>query len=296
MEQAGTMPDNARGQWPRRTLIFVRPLVFASWLAACFIVPGLARAQTNDTAGESATDLAKKLQDPTSALYSLPFQLNTNLGYGPDKGTQELLNIQPVIPFHLNDNWGLVTRTVLPLYWQPSLAPAHTVPFGTGATALSLFLSPNNQNGVLAWRAGPVIQLPTASDKTLGSNVWGAGPSGILVYRHGPVVAGMIIDNIWSFGGTPGATGTRYNNFLLQPFFNYNFGGGWFVGTVPIITANWLASGNNAWTLPAGAQAGRLIRLGGKLPVDLLLGAYGNVLRPEGGPLWQIRAQMTIVF
>jgi hypothetical protein len=46
----------------------------------------------------------------------------------------------------------------------------------------------------------------------------------------------------WRLG--PG--GTRYNTFLVQPFVNYNFGEGWYVGSSPIITANWLTSGNNA--------------------------------------------------
>jgi hypothetical protein len=58
----------------------------------------------DDDAGESATDLAKKLQNPVGDLYSFPFQSNTNFNYGPNKGTQENLNIQPVIPIHLNQD------------------------------------------------------------------------------------------------------------------------------------------------------------------------------------------------
>src|SRR3954468_21239679 len=85
-----------------------------------------------------------------------------------------------------------------------------------------------------------------------------------------------------------GRGGTKYNNFLLQPFVNYNFGEGWYVGTSPVITANWLATGDKAWTLPVGAQVGRVIKLGGKLPVNLLLGAYYNALRPAFGSTWQL--------
>ena len=208
---------------------------------------------TDDTANESASDLAKKLQNPVGDLYSFPFQSNTNFNYGPNKGTQEILNIQPVIPIHVNQDWNIITRTILPLIWQPSLQPAQTVPFGTGPTAA-------------------------------------------IVYMKGPIVAGALANNIWSFGGTSGPGGTRYNNFLLQPFGNYNFGGGWYPTSAPIITANWRVAGNRAWTLPIGGGFGRVVRIGGKLPVNFGLSAYSNVLRPKYGPTWQLRAQVTLIF
>jgi hypothetical protein len=84
------------------------------------------------------------LQNPIGDLYSFPFQNNTNFNYGPHDGTQDILNVQPVIPIHVNEDWNVVTRTILPLIWQPSLEPAHTVPFGTGPTTFSAFLSPKN--------------------------------------------------------------------------------------------------------------------------------------------------------
>jgi hypothetical protein len=245
---------------------------------------------------ESATALAKKLQNPVGDLYSFPFQNNTNFNYGPNKGTQDILNVQPVIPIHINDDWNIITRTILPLIWQPSLQPANTVPFGTGPITFSAFLSPKNPTNGWLWAAGPVFQVPTISDKTLGSNVWGAGPTAAIVYMKGPWVAGALANNVWSLGGTQGLGGTRYNTFLVQPFANYNFGGGWYVGSAPIITANWLTAGNKAWTLPVGAQIGRVIKIGGKLPVNLLLGAYYNALRPEFGSTWQLRTQITFIF
>ena len=246
--------------------------------------------------GESASDLAKKLQNPIGDLYSFPFQNNTNFNTGPNRGTQDILNIQPVIPIHINEDWNVITRAILPLIWQPSLEPAHAVPFGTGPTTFSAFLSPHNPTNGWLWGIGPVVQVPTSSDKTLGSPVWGGGPTGVLVYMMGPIVAGVLANNVWSFGGTSGRAGTRYNTFLTQPFLNYNFGEGWYVGTSPIITANWLTAGNNAWTLPVGANVGRVVKIGGKLPVNLSVGAYYNALRPEDGSTWQWRTQVTLIF
>lgn len=252
-------------------------------------------AATSETA-QSESDLAKKLQNPIGDLYSFPFQSNTNFNYGPNKGTQELLNIQPVIPIHINEDWNVITRTVLPLIWQPSLHPAHTAPFGTGPTAFSAFLSPSKPSNGWLWAVGPVFQVPTISDKTLGSNVWGGGPTAALVYMKGPWVAGALVNNVWSMGGTSGRNGTQYNAFLMQPFANYNFGEGWYVGSSPLITANWLAAGNEAWTLPVGANVGKVVKIGGKLPVNLSIGAYYNVMRAEYGATWQLRTQATLIF
>jgi len=245
---------------------------------------------------QDATDLAKRLQNPIADLISVPFQNNVNFRFGPNRGTQDILNIQPVIPIHLGGDWNLITRTILPLVWQPSLQPAQTVPFGLGPTTFSAFLSPRRSFGGWLVGAGPVIQVPTITSGTLGSSVWGAGPAVVGVHTGGAFVYGALVNNVFSLGGTSGPAGTRYNTFTFNPFLNYNFGGGWFVGTVPIITANWLTGGSKAWTLPVGAQVGRLIKVGGKLPVNMLVGAYYNVLRPQFGSTWQLRTQIAFVF
>jgi hypothetical protein len=278
------------------------PTLSAGWLALSFLSFGAA-AQTaaptptpDASSQDDATALAKKLQNPIGDLYSFPFQNNTNFNYGPHKGTQDILNIQPVIPIHVNEDWNIITRTILPLVWQPSLLPAQTVPFGTGPITFSAFLSPKNPTNGWLWAVGPVLQIPTASDKSLGSNVWGGGPTAAIVYMKGPWVTGALANNVWSFGGTSGHGGTRYNMFLVQPFANYNFGRGWYVGTAPIITANWLSAGNDAWTVPVGANVGRVVKIFGKLPVNFSVGAYYNAVRPEYGSTWQLRTQITLIF
>jgi hypothetical protein len=276
--------------------------VRAGLLALSLVSTGAAAQSVAPASGaeasseEDATALAKKLQNPIGDLYSFPFQNNTNFNYGPNKGTQDNLNVQPVIPIHITEDWNIITRTILPLIWQPSLQPAQTVPFGTGPTTFSAFLSPSKPVDGWLWGIGPVIQVPTISSSTLGSNVWGGGPTAVLVYMKGPIVAGVLANSIFSFGGTTGLGGTSYTTFLTQPFINYNFGEGWYVSTAPIITAAWPAVQNKAWTVPVGAQAGRVIKLGGKLPINLAIGAYYNVVRPEYGATWQLRTQVTFIF
>ncbi len=133
----------------------------AALLAACLVVHATAHAQQakvdagvkspDDTAGASDTDLAKKIQNPIGDLYSFPFQSNTNFGVGPRGGTQEILNIQPVIPIHITPDWNIITRTILPLVWSPDLSPAPSVPFGIGPTTFSAFLSPAKPTNGWLW-------------------------------------------------------------------------------------------------------------------------------------------------
>ena len=107
----------------------------------------------------SATDLAKLAQNPVGNLVSVPFQNNTNFNTGPLSGTQNILNIQPVIPIELNKDWNIITRTILPLIWQPEFLPGQGSTFGLGDIQLSAFLSPSSPGpGGLIWGAGAVLQ------------------------------------------------------------------------------------------------------------------------------------------
>ena len=109
------------------------------------------------------------------------------------------------------------------MIWNPDLSPLPSVPVGTGPTVFSAFLSPKNPTDGWLWGLGPVVQIPTISNASLGSSVWGGGPTAAIVYTKGPWGVGGLVNNIWSFGGTHGPHGKACNNFLTQPFVNYNF-------------------------------------------------------------------------
>jgi hypothetical protein len=101
------------------------------------------------------------------------------------------------------------------------------------------------------------------------------------------------MNNQWSVGGWGDE---HVNAFLMQPFVNYNLTAGWYLTSSPILTANWAADrGGDVWTVPLGAGAGKLFRLG-RLPINAQLAAYGNVAKPEFGPDWQLRFQIQFLF
>ena len=242
-----------------------------------------------------SADLAKLAQNPVGNLVSVPFQNNTNFDVGPRDGTQDILNIQPVIPIELNADWNLITRTIVPLIWQPGFYPGQGTRFGLGDIQLSGFVSPSKPGpGGLIWGAGAVVQMPTDTNQ-LGNKNWGLGPSAVVlrVQPGSPWVYGVLANNLWSL--SDGGRGGAYNNGLVQPFLNYNFKGGAYLTSAPIITVNWKADSGQAWTVPLGGGIGKIFHLG-KLPVNTQASIYYNVVHPDYGANWQLRLQMQLMF
>jgi hypothetical protein len=240
----------------------------------------------------SAEELAKLAQNPVGNLISVPFQNNTNLNFGPEKGTQNVLNIQPVIPISVNSDWNIITRTILPVVSMPSLGPGDSRTNGIGDVQLTAFLSPA-QPGHWIWGVGGVVQLPTHSNSELGNDNWGLGPSVVLLrlQKGNPWVYGALVNNIWSVGGSD----SSYNNGLIQPFLNYNFPDGFYLTSAPLVTVNWKADGGQKLTLPVGGGVGKIFHFG-KLPVNTQLSAYYNAVAPDDAANWQIRAQVQLMF
>ena len=203
-------------------------------------------------------DLAAAAQNPIADLISLPFQNNMNFDYGPDGDIQNVLNIQPVWPFNLGEDWNLITRTILPVVSQPHLDDGGST-FGLGDTTFTAWFSPADSGGFV-WGVGPVLLLPTATDDRPGTDQWGGGASVVALVMSGPWVAGGLVNNVWGFGGRD-EDRSDLNQFLVQPFVNYNLEGGWYLVTAPIITANWEASSDDRWTVPLGGGVGRVLRI-----------------------------------
>ena len=59
-------------------------------------------------------ELAKELQNPVAKLISVPVQNNWDFHIGPARALRYTVNVQPVIPFSLTEDWNLITRTILP--------------------------------------------------------------------------------------------------------------------------------------------------------------------------------------
>ena len=245
---------------------------------------------------KSAEELAKAAQNPIAAMISLPLQLNTNFGVGPNEDTQYILNIQPVVPFELSKDWNLITRTILPVMSQPGMAPGQGRKNGVGDIQFSAFFSPKapTASGWI-WGAGVIAQLDSASNDALGAGKWGLGPTAVALKSDGQWVYGGLINNVWDVAGDDNRA--DINMMLFQPFVNYNVPGkpGRYYTFAPVITANWEATSGNTWTIPLGGGIGQIMKWGTQA-VNLQASAYYNVEKPTNGADWQLRLQMQFLF
>jgi hypothetical protein len=240
---------------------------------------------------ESPEELAKKAQNPIADMISLPIQNNFNFNYGPNNDMQYVGNLQPVIPINATKNWNVITRTIVPVIYQPELAPGFGDTWGLGDIQFTAFLSPARPGGLI-WGVGPIVQMPSGTDDSITSGKWAAGPSAVALKIDGHWVYGALANYVSSFAGQ--SDRGAVSQWLIQPFVNYNMADGWYLTTAPIITANMMADSGDRWTVPLGGGVGKIVRVG-KLPLNLQLQAFYNVEHPDVGPEWSIRFQVQIL-
>jgi len=258
--------------------------------------------------------LQKATQNPVANLISVPLQNNTNFDIGPFNRTQNILNIQPVIPVGISKQWNLIIRWITPVIWQPAPGTANLQVFGVventpaylaaqdvqksagvfgfGDMNPTFFFSPAKPHKLI-WGAGPTFMLPTATSKVLGQGKVSMGPSFVALVQPDHWTLGALINNVWSVAGSGGRADV--NQMLLQYFINYNLSKGWYTSVQPIVTANWQASSGNVWTVPVGGGIGRIMKLGFQ-PVNICAQFYGNAAHPVSGSPWSMRLQMAFLF
>lgn len=279
----------------------MKPTLFK--LLACvalILFPSIAAAEESSSPPDTAA-LAKAAQNPVANMISVPFQNNTYFGIGPDDQTANVLNIQPVIPVKVGD-WNVITRTIVPIVYLPAPLeggiPVLPQNFPSGSTTglgdinFTAFLSPASP-GKLIWGFGPSLGLDTSTSDFIGTGKWTVGPSLVLLVQPKPWSVGVLMRNLWSFAGS--SDRESVNSFLTQFFINYNLPGGWYLTSSPAITANWEAPSGEQWTVPLGGGVGKLLRVG-RLPLNVQLQAFGNVVAPEDAPDWNLRFQVQMLF
>ncbi len=255
-------------------------LVLALGLTCTVLVAGMAQADEKAGGG----DLRAAAQNPISSLIALPFKFIFD--DGAPNGDANFLNLQPVYPISVGD-WNLVNRVILPIVdLDGSVSGTPEIPnpsggngaSGLGDTNYSLFISPAKSGGVI-WGIGPSIMLDTASDDQLGSGKWSAGPTAVALTQPKWGSFGVLGRQIWSFAGDDDRADV--NQFLLEPFLNYNLDNGWFLVTDMVMTANWDAKSSQRWTIPLGGGVGRMFKIGNQA-INSRLEYYYNVERPDG--------------
>jgi len=238
-----------------------------------------------------AAELAKATQNPIASLISVPLQNNFDWGGGPNgDGFQYKLNVQPVIPVSLSEDWNVISRTILPFVYQEKVIGTSSQS-GLADTVQSFFFSPvKPAPGGWIWGAGPVLQIPTATDDRLGEEKWGAGPTGVALKQQGPWTYGLLFNHVWSFAGEGGRADV--NRTFLEPFVSY---------TTKTFTSFAVNTESNydweqgQWLVPVNMAVQQLLKVG-KQPIALQVGGRYYAQGPSGAPEWGLRFQLTLLF
>jgi len=239
---------------------------------------------------QSEEELAKATQNPVAALISLPLQNNWDFGIGPADAMRYTLNVQPVIPFSLTSDYNLITRTIVPYIVAEAPVKGGDDESGLGDIVQSFFLSPKALVGGWTVGFGPVFLYPTASNDALGSEKWGAGPTGVVLKQDSGFTYGLLFNHIWSFAGEDERDNVSAT--FLQPFLSYTTKTYTTFGVNTESTYDWE---NRQWTVPINASVTQLLKIGGQ-PLTLQMGYRYYADKPTGGPDWGLRFAFTILF
>ena len=274
--------------------IYIIVLVVTVTVLRSIVGTGSAYAQGSDSG------LAQQLTNPLANLISVPIQTNYDDGYGTGNGHKVFTNVQPVIPIELNENWNMISRTIVPIVWdQKDISPlgpsGHQTGFGD--ITQSLFFSPSQPKpvgslGNMVWGAGPVLTLPTGnSDPLLGTGKWGLGPTAVVLFMKQGWTYGALVNHVWDVAGK--SSRADVSSTFMQPFVSYTTKTAWTYGLNTESLYNWET---DKWSVPINATISKLTSIG-QQKVSLQVGLRYWAESPAGGPDdLGFRTQITFLF
>jgi hypothetical protein len=212
----------------------------------------------------SAEEIAAKLANPNAPMASLTFRLQyrTFAGDAPGASSQDstTLAFQPSFPFTLANGDVFFFRPNIPIQLStpvPDPAGGFSTESGLGDIVFDLAYGRTTKTGML-YAGGVVVSLPTATEDALGTDRYSLGPEFMIGKLSKKYVLGMFPSHLWDVGGSGNADVNVTN---LQLFGTYLPGGGWNVGTSPILSYD---HNSDQWTIPLNFTFGKTVIWNGR--------------------------------
>jgi hypothetical protein len=252
-------------------------------LAFCAAV---VRSQEKPGEETSAEELAKKLSNPVADLVSIPFQFNWQEGYGVNNDLQFVLNVQPVVPFHISKDWNMIARFIVPYISQPEITPGVGPESGLGTITYSTFFSPVNDSHFI-WGLGPVFGLPMTSNPVLGGGQWLVGPTFVGLYTTGGWTMGALLNQQFSIANTGNQNLPYFSQAFIQPFLAYTTKSAVTFTVQSQSIYDWESAPDQRWTVPVLFLVSKVTKLG-PFPFSIQAGGGYYAARPDVGPKWKL--------
>ena len=174
---------------------FVRLLAFRAMYGVVLMTLIVLFGGVLPARAQESSETAKQAQNPIANLISVPLESDFNPQTGIHKDDSYVLEMKPVVPFRLSNDWTLITRTIIPVIQVPDLAPGVNGTSGLGDVQESLFLSPAKAGRVI-WGAGPAISFPTATQSILGTKKLSIGPNVVVLRSQGHWLFGTLAKSV----------------------------------------------------------------------------------------------------
>jgi hypothetical protein len=238
-------------------------------------------------ADDALPKLALKTHNPVADMTCLPFNSTLDFGLGANHAVNYTVNVQPLLPIRISPEHYIVSRTSLPLTYAQTLTAGGGDHSGLGDVQQSFFWVPK---GAATWGFGPFLQLPTATDRTLGMGKWCAGPTAAILKQEHGWTFGALVWQAWSFAGAEDRP--AFNQTYVNPFLSYTTPGCTTFGISGEATRDWEA---DTWLVPVNFTISHLVKLGDQ-KVSLTLGWHNYVVTPAGGPDWGLKLGIAFLF
>lgn len=221
--------------------------------------PPEAASAEGSAATASADEIAAELSNPNTSVATLTFKnqfrwFDGDLANASDKSSYTLL-FQPGLPFVLESGAKILWRPAVPLLVDQPVLNTSTGEFegesGLGDIAFDLAYAPKTDPSLMT-AYGFIMSMPTATND-LGSNKWTLGPEFLIGKIAPKYLFGLFPNHQWDIGGSGNAD---INLTTIQAFYTYLPGGGWSVGSAPIMNYDW---NSEQWTVPLQINVGKTV-------------------------------------